>query len=134
MARRDGKTIYMDKYSEWCWNPLIGFGFVPCREGSDEFELVCRHIGIGDGDAARAFFAGFPRLPEGKYTGIVVSPLGLCALEPDLILIYCNPAQLRSLVWGCEECHGQARQHTAGRHRFLRLRLRAAAARLTNTA
>jgi uncharacterized protein (DUF169 family) len=107
MARRDMKTIYMDKSSEWCWNPLIGFGLVECKEGSQGFDLICRVLGIKDPDAARRFFADFPRLPAGKYTGIAVAPLALGSFTPDLVLIYCNNAQLRSLAWAVKNETGK---------------------------
>ena len=107
MARRNKKTIYMDKMSEWCWNPLIGFGFVECREGTDTFEVVAKHLGIKDLDAAKAFFAKFPTLPGNKYIGISIAPLCSCEFEPDLVLVYCNNAQLRNLVWAVKNTTGQ---------------------------
>lgn len=106
-TRRDKKTIYMDKTSEWCWNPLIGLGFVECREGTESFELVCRNLGFKDLDTARTFFANFPTLPQNKYIGIVSAPLSLCTYKPDLILIYCNNAQLRSLLWAIKNTTGK---------------------------
>ncbi len=26
LTRRDKKTFYLDKESEWCWNPIVSFG------------------------------------------------------------------------------------------------------------
>lgn len=107
MARRDGKTIYMDKTSEWCWNPLIGFGLVECNEGTEAFELISKFLGIKEIDASRAFFAAFPKLPAGRYTGIAVAPLAAADFEPDVLLIYCNNAQLRSLAWAIKNETGK---------------------------
>ena len=107
LARRDGKIVYMDKHSEWCWNPLVAFGLVECEEGSETFEVICRHLGIGDAEAARKFFAGFPTLPAGKYTGLLVMPLAACEVEPDVVLIYCNNAQLRHLAWAVKNVTGK---------------------------
>lgn len=106
-TRREKKTIYIDKSSEWCWNPLIGLGFVECGEGSEAFELVSRNLGINDIDSAREFFAQFPTLPTNKYIGIVSAPLSDCNFEPDLVLMYCNNAQLRSLVWAIKNTTGK---------------------------
>lgn len=106
-TRREKKTLYMDKSSEWCWNPLIGLGLVDCPEGSPAFELVCRNLGIQNIEAARAFFANFPTLPVNTYIGIATAPLSGCAFEPDLVLVYCNPAQLRSLVWAVKNVTGK---------------------------
>jgi uncharacterized protein (DUF169 family) len=107
MARRDMKTIYMDKGSEWCWNPLIGFGFVECEDGSESFEIISKVLGIKDIDASREFFSKFPRLPAGQYTGLVVSPLASSSFEPDLMLIYCSNAQLRSMAWAIKNETGK---------------------------
>ena len=107
MTRRDRKTVYMDRTSEWCWNPLVGFGFIECVEGSEAFDLICRYLGIADRDAAKEFFSAFPRLEVGKYIGIVTAPLGSCAFEPDIVLIYCNNAQLRSLLWAIKNLTGK---------------------------
>ncbi len=106
-ARRDQETIYMDKTSEWCWNPLIGFGFIECTEDSESFELISKVLGIKDIDASRKFFANFPRLPVGQYTGLVVAPLASSTFEPELVLIYCNNAQLRSLAWAVKNETGK---------------------------
>jgi uncharacterized protein (DUF169 family) len=108
LARREKKTVYMDKNAHWCWNPLIGLGHVDCSEGSKPFEVVCRFcLGIEDMDAAQDFFIKFPRLPMGKYQGILTAPLSGCPFEPDVVLIYANNAQLRSMLWGIKRKTGK---------------------------
>ncbi len=107
LTRREKKTVYMDKRDHWCWNPLIGLGLVDCSEGTESFDVVCRFLGIADMDAARTFFAKFPRLPFGKYQGILLAPLSDCAFEPDIVLIYANNAQLRSMVWAIKRETGK---------------------------
>jgi uncharacterized protein (DUF169 family) len=82
MSRRQGLTIAMLKEDHWCWNPIIMLGLEKAPE-----------------DRSLIFFAEFPSLPYGKYVGIVSAPLKKANFEPDVVLIYCNPAQLRSLVW-----------------------------------
>ncbi len=100
LARREKKTVYMDKEAHWCWNPLIGLGHVDCSVGTKQFDVVCSVLGMENIDDARVFFDKFPRLPLGKYQGIVTTPLSGCTFEPDVILIYSNNAQLRSILWG----------------------------------
>lgn len=107
LTRREKKTIFMEKDDHWCWNPLIGFGLVECSPGTESFEIVCRHLGINDIDAARSFFAKFPRLPSGRCIGIVIAPLRSAGFEPDLVLIYSNNAQLRSMVWAVKRQTGR---------------------------
>ena len=100
LSRREMKTVYLDKKTHWCWNPLIGLGHVECSVGSKSFEVVCSVLGMENIEDARAFFAEFPKLPPGKYQGIVSAPLSGCTFEPDVTLIYANNAQLRSMLWG----------------------------------
>lgn len=107
MTRRDKKTVYMSKNDHWCWNPLVGLGLVECHEGTESFEVICKHLGIRDLDSAKEFFAGFPRLPYGKYIGLVSAPLCACTFAPDLVLIYSNNAQLRSMIWAVKNCTGK---------------------------
>jgi len=45
--------------------------------------------------------------PPGKYSHLLVAPLDRAAFEPDLINIYCNPAQLMRLVQGARYNNGQ---------------------------
>jgi uncharacterized protein (DUF169 family) len=107
LARRNGRTFYLDKRDHWCWNPLVGLGLVDCSEGTEAFEVVCQVLGIADLDAARAFFAKFPRLPFGQYEGIIIAPLRACTVEPDIVLFYVNNAQLRTMVWATKRETGR---------------------------
>jgi len=107
MTRRDRKTIYMDKTSEWCWCPLVSFGLVECSEGSKQFEMISSRLGIKDQSEANKFFSNFPKLEFGKYRGIVTAPLNVCDFEPDIVLIYCNNAQLRSLLFAVKSLTGK---------------------------
>ena len=100
LARREKKMVYMDKEAHWCWNPLIGLGHVDCSVGSQQFDVVCDVLGMEHLDDARVFFDKFPRFPLGQYLGIVTAPLSGCPFEPDVVLIYANNAQLRSMLWG----------------------------------
>lgn len=107
LTRRERKTIYMDKDDHWCWNPLIGLGLIECREGTESFEVVCQHLGISDIEASRSFFAKFPRLPYGEFIGTLLAPLCSAGFDPDLVLIYSNNAQLRSMVWAVKNQTGK---------------------------
>ena len=107
MSRRNKKTLYMDKNSEWCWNPLVCLGHVDSGMGTETFDILSSFIGIQDKDAAEAFFAGLPKLPLGKYKGLVIAPLCSCDFEPDLVLIYANPAQMRMMIGGVKQMTGK---------------------------
>ena len=81
MSRRDRASVAMLKEDNWCFAPLIAYGLV---EKPD--------------DPSIERFVSFPRLERGKYIGIVTAPLRTTNFEPDLVLIYSNTAQLRTLL------------------------------------
>ncbi len=107
LTRRNKKTVYMDKNSEWCWNPLVCFGYVDAGVGTGTFDILSKFLGIKDEDAAEAFFAGMPKLPLGKYKGLVIAPLDGCDFEPDIVLVYANPAQTRMMIGGIKNTTGK---------------------------
>jgi uncharacterized protein (DUF169 family) len=99
LARRDGKTIYMGEEDHWCWNPLIAFGHVKCEEKGDPgFETICSVIGVEDPGAAEKFVSSFMKLPYKKYDGVLIAPLDRADFPPDVLLIYCEPGQLRTIL------------------------------------
>jgi uncharacterized protein (DUF169 family) len=81
MSRRQRATVAMLKEDNWCWAPLMGYGLV--ENPHDPFV---------DGHTS------FACLEYGKYIGIVSAPLRTANFEPDLVLIYSNTAQLRSIL------------------------------------
>lgn len=81
MTRRQRVMVAVLKEDNWCWAPLMGYGLV--ENPHDPF--VDEH-------------ALFPCLDYGKYIGIVSAPLKTASFEPDLVLIYSNTAQLRSIL------------------------------------
>lgn len=107
-AKREGKTVFVTKEDHWCWNPLIGLGHVKCEPGMDSFEEVSRNLGIADPDAAREFFAKFPKLEYGKYDGMLIAPAQSAEFEPDVILVNCNNNyQLRTMIWAIKSQTGK---------------------------
>jgi len=46
----------------------------------------------------RKYEASIPRLPLGKYEAVVMAPLVYNPFEPDIVLVYANPAQMMLLV------------------------------------
>ncbi|MBN2124016.1 MAG: dephospho-CoA kinase [Deltaproteobacteria bacterium] len=47
---------------------------------------------------ARKYEASIPRLPAGKYEAVAMAPLVYNPFEPDIVLIYANPAQMMLLI------------------------------------
>lgn len=98
LARRQRKSIAMFKEDHWCWAPLISFGLVEFHKHHPSYEVVTRFIGIEDKKQAERFVAEFPRLSFGEYEGLVCAPLSNANFAPDLVLVYANSAQMRSLL------------------------------------
>ena len=107
LVRREKKTIYCDKTSEWCWAPLVAFGLCDCEEGTEAYNILTSIGGNKDSEAAKKFFTNFPRMPLGKYQGILLMPLCCCEFEPDVTLVYCdNNSQLRGAVLAVKNATG----------------------------
>jgi uncharacterized protein (DUF169 family) len=95
LTRRKGETIAMLKEDNWCWAPLIGYGLVP---PFDEKTISPMIYIVENMKAAKKMLKTFPRLEYGKYIGILTAPLKTASFKPDMILIYSNTAQLRSML------------------------------------
>ncbi|MDR0445621.1 MAG: DUF169 domain-containing protein [Oscillospiraceae bacterium] len=99
LVRRERHTIAMFNDDHHCPFPMIAIGSVPFRDGTPGYEMVTPMLFTEDPDKSREFFKQhWPRLPEGSYAGMALAPLSDACFEPDVTLIYCNSAQLRSLL------------------------------------
>jgi uncharacterized protein (DUF169 family) len=78
LSRRDGATVAMLKEDHWCPAALMAYGLV-------------------ERPAVRA---GHPydSFDYGKYAGVLTAPLKTAVFAPDVVIIYSNTAQLRSLL------------------------------------
>ena len=101
MSRKEGKTIAMFKEDMWCFEPVVGYGWArPPQyflEGYNRFPQDVKDLAAGSNYAS-----DFPRLEVGSYTGVVSAPLTTVNFEPDLVMLYCNSAQLSLLLLGRE--------------------------------
>lgn len=83
MSRREKATIAMLKEDNWCPGPLTSYGIIERSQ-----EQVLR-------DKKNLPYA---YLDYGKYIGIVTAPLITTNFEPDVVIIYSNTGQLRSML------------------------------------
>lgn len=81
MSRRQKATVAMLKEDNWCFAPLIAYGLVDKPD-----------------DPSLEPFTSFPRMEKDRYIGIVSAPLRTADFEPDLVAIYSNTHQLRSML------------------------------------
>ncbi len=97
MSRREGETVAVLKDDQWCWAPLIAYGLVDSSAidfERDDIEPDVKGILKWTKELADAL----PSLPTNKYIGVVSAPLTTAGFIPDVILIYSNNAQLRSML------------------------------------
>ncbi len=94
MSRRDGKQVAMLKEDNWCYPPVIALGLAKTPkfilEGNIDYPQR-----VADLEAAKRLAKDAPRLEYGKYIGVVSAPLKKTNFMPDLVVSYCNSAQLR---------------------------------------
>jgi uncharacterized protein (DUF169 family) len=81
MSRREGATVAMLKEDHWCPAALMAYGMVPVPEARSP---VSSHP--------------YERFEYGKYVGIVTAPLRSANFKPDVVIVYSNTTQLRSLL------------------------------------
>jgi uncharacterized protein (DUF169 family) len=93
MSRRERVAVAMLKEDHWCWAPLIAYGLVDKR-GVEDLILPKGQAEI------------MPSLGYGKYAGIVSAPLRAANFQPDVVLVYSNTAQLRSMLMAAKNVEG----------------------------
>ncbi|MGD1120330.1 MAG: DUF169 domain-containing protein [Dehalococcoidales bacterium] len=81
MSRREGTTVAMLKEDHWCPAALMAYGMVPLPKKRGP---VSAHP--------------YERFEHGKYVGIVTAPLKSASFKPDVVIVYSNTTQLRSLL------------------------------------
>jgi len=96
LARRQGMTLAMFLEDHWCFEPIISYGLVETPQ--DYLEGFTNSFFIADKEAAKQHAQEMARLPVGEYPGMVMGPLKVANFVPDLVMIYCTPAQLRHLL------------------------------------
>ena len=98
LVRRGRKSVTMFKEDNWCLWPLISYGITELDEA--DYELLGGRHFYKDQEISHKYFRDeYPRLnTDKKVIGFTMAPLSDCAFVPDIVCIYCNVAQLRSLL------------------------------------
>ena len=103
MARKYGWTVGLTAEDSGCviasdthgWEPLSDL------EGAKAFFMRMNYA--RDETAAQTKVDSMSRLEPGRCKAIIYAPLEKTAFEPDVVLLYVNPAQLMRLIHGA--CH-----------------------------
>ena len=97
-VRRNRRSMVMRKEDHWCLWPLISFKLGPVDE--DDIKYVGGGYFIKGREASEAYWrANFPFIREDKQNvGLAIAPLASCTFQPDAVMVYCAPDQLRQLL------------------------------------
>jgi dephospho-CoA kinase len=74
---------------------IIGLKDLPQHYKDGTFRSI---VWVKKREDGKKYEAGIPRLPLGKYEAVVLAPLVYKPFEPDIVLIYANPAQMMLLI------------------------------------
>lgn len=96
-SRREGTLMAALKEDMLCFEPVVGYGMAEppqyFLEGNNRFPQDVESLEVG-----KNYATDFPRLPVGKYIGVISAPLKAANFKPDLVMIYCDSAQLSLLL------------------------------------
>lgn len=74
---------------------IIGLADIPETHKDGTFRSI---IWTSTKEEGSKYEAGIPRLPMGRYKAIAMAPLVYKPFDPDIVLIYANPAQIMLLI------------------------------------
>jgi len=74
---------------------IIGLADTPELNRDGTFRSI---VWVKTKEDGKKYEAAIPRLPLGKYEAVVMAPLVYNPFEPDIVLIYANPAQMMLLI------------------------------------
>ncbi len=107
MVRRNRKAITMLKEDHWCVWPLVSYGMVDLDE--DDYEYMGTKFFMKDAERSKKYLREeYPMLKaEKKPIGFTIAPLRSCNFVPDIITVYCRPAQIRSILMAAKFHSGE---------------------------
>jgi uncharacterized protein (DUF169 family) len=115
MVRRYGWRLGLLKEDVCCPVALIAYGWLEQPPDISEVEEVMLASGYAENrEAARRQIEAIPRLTEGECGALLLAPLELTEWEPDLVVIYANPAQVMRLVHAATYHEGEPIQNSFG--------------------
>jgi uncharacterized protein (DUF169 family) len=107
LTRKYGWTVGMTAEDNACPIAAYTYGWsqseMETRNALIEFMKVMNYA--ASDAAARATMEAIAevKLKKGEYAGVIFSPLERTKIEPDLVMVFCNPAQLMRLVHGATQ-------------------------------
>jgi uncharacterized protein (DUF169 family) len=112
MSRKLGWAVAMGKEDMQCSLGAAPFGFFKNIDFFDEGNLAAGMF-AASAEAGKKEEDLIDRFDHGTYSHILVAPLNRAAFDPDLVMLYGNPAQIMRLIHGALFNGGGAIQSTA---------------------
>lgn len=110
LARKYGWTVGMTAEDNACFIVSYAYGWseddAESEKGITGFVKAMNYAANDDAAKARLDSVRQAKLDKGQYAGVVFSPLERSKVEPDLVMVFCNPAQLMRLVHGATQGAG----------------------------
>ena len=122
MARIYGWPVGLTRDDLICIPGMLAFGFTPATDPILELGQLFCEVGFHQalGPALKEVEA-LPRFEPEEVGAIYLCPLERLTLEPDVIVVYGNPAQLMRLIQAATFSHGRAGQRRIRRQGGMRL-------------
>ena len=108
MARRYGWTVAFAKEDVGCGIAAHTYGWNRVGDSRGPIHFLTQMNYAADERAAAEMIAGLPLLDRGQDIVVLYAPLERAEMEPDVVLIYVNPAQLMRLIHGATYKKGAA--------------------------
>lgn len=83
-----------DLMSETCGS-ILGFCDIPEVNKDGTFRSI---VWVQKKEDEQRYEASIPRIPMGRYKAVAMAPLVYNPFDPDIVLIYANPAQMMLLI------------------------------------
>lgn len=107
MAREYGWTVGMTADDNACLIAAYTYGWSEPESGAKkalaDFMVVMKYAASEDAAKTAMDAVEQVKLSKGVYAGVVFSPLEWTKIDPDLVMIFCNAAQLMRLVHGATQ-------------------------------
>jgi len=114
MARKYGWTVGITADDNTCPVAAYTYGWSEpeseTKKALADFMIIMKYSAHEDAAKTAMEAVEQVKLTKGKCAGVVFSPLERTRIDPDLVMIFCNPAQLMRLVHGATQETGVAVQ------------------------
>ncbi len=106
LVRRNRKAYTLLKEDHWCVWPLVSYRLCPLEEADYEY-MGTKFFMPDPRRGVRFLREEYPMLAEEGILGFSLAPLESASFVPDLVCVYCSPAQIRSLLMAVKLLTGE---------------------------